>query len=125
MKLVQEEDFATSVPKKGAYFLKGLEELKRRHKIVGDVDGLGLALRIEICEPEDSFTPSKAIVDRMVDQALKGDLEHGGKRYGLVLDIGGYYKNVITLAPALTITYAEIDLAVALLDQLFARAAHP
>jgi len=121
MKLMQEEDFATLVPKKGAYFLKGLEDLKRRHKIVGDVDGLGLALRIEICEPQDSFTPSKAIVDRMVDEALKADLEHDGRRYGLVLDIGGYYKNVITLAPALTISFAEIDLALALLDQLFTR----
>jgi 4-aminobutyrate aminotransferase-like enzyme len=80
-----------------------------------------MALRIEICEPHDSFTPSKAIVDRMVDMALFGDLEHRGKRYGLVLDIGGYYKNVITLAPALTMSYEEIDLAITLLDQLFTR----
>ena len=109
------------MPEKGAYFLEGLQELKRRHKIIGDVDGLGLALRVEICEPHDSFTPSKAIVDRMVDEGLKGDLELNGKRYGLVLDIGGYYKNVITLAPALTISYEEIDLAIALLDQLMTR----
>ncbi|MGZ5865529.1 MAG: aspartate aminotransferase family protein [Xanthobacteraceae bacterium] len=121
MKMMHEDDYATSVPKKGAYFLKGLQELQRRHKIIGDVDGLGLALRAEICEPHDSFTPSKAIVDRMVDEGLKGDLEHNGRRYGLVLDIGGYYKNVITLAPALTISYEEIDLAIALLDQLMTR----
>ena len=120
MKMMHEEDFATSVPKKGAYFLRGLEELKRQHKIIGDVDGLGLALRAEICA-EDGFTPDKAIVDRMVDEALKGDLVHEGRRYGLVLDIGGYYKNVITLAPALTISYAEIDLALVLLDQLITR----
>jgi 4-aminobutyrate aminotransferase-like enzyme len=61
------------------------------------------------------------MVDRMVDEALKGDLEHDGRRYGLVLDIGGYYKNVITFAPSLTISYAEIDLAIALLDRLLAR----
>jgi 4-aminobutyrate aminotransferase/(S)-3-amino-2-methylpropionate transaminase len=121
MNMMGEEDYEQMTAFKGAYFLKGLEELKSRHKIVGDVDGLGMALRIEICEPHDSFTPSKAIVDRMVDEALLGDLEHDGKRYGLVLDIGGYYKNVITLAPALTISFAEIDLAIALLDQLFTR----
>lgn len=121
MKMMAEDDYETMVAKKGAYFLEGIQELKRRHKIVGDVDGLGMALRIEICEPHDSYTPSKAIVDRMVDIALLGDLEHGGERYGLVLDIGGYYKNVITLAPALTISHEEIDLAIALLDQLFTR----
>ena len=121
MKMMHEEDFATSVPKKGAYFLDGLKNLQRRHKILGDVDGLGLALRAEICEPHDSFTPSKAIVDRMVDEGLKGDLDYKGRKYGLVLDIGGYHKNVITLAPALTISHDEIDIAIALLDQLMTR----
>jgi 4-aminobutyrate aminotransferase/(S)-3-amino-2-methylpropionate transaminase len=121
MKMMEEENYAKTVPEKGAYFLKGLEELKRRHKIVGDVDGLGLALRAEICEPQDSFTPSKALVDKMVDEGLKGDLEYKGKKYGLVLDIGGYYKNVITFAPSLNISYEEIDMAMALLDQLFTR----
>jgi 4-aminobutyrate aminotransferase-like enzyme len=75
---------------------------------------------VEICA-EDGFTPDRAIVDRMVEEALKGDLDHNGRRYGLVLDIGGYYKNVITLAPSLDIGYAEIDLALALLDQLIVR----
>lgn len=121
MKMMEEENYAKTVPEKGAYFLKGLEELKRRHKIVGDVDGLGLALRAEICEPQDSFTPSKALVDKMVDEGLKGDLEYKGKKYGLVLDIGGYFKNVITFAPSLNISYEEIDMAMALLDQLFTR----
>jgi 4-aminobutyrate aminotransferase-like enzyme len=121
MKMMEDENYAKTVPEKGAYFLKGLEELKRRHKIVGDVDGLGLALRAEICEPQDSFTPSKALVDKMVDEGLKGDLEYKGKKYGLVLDIGGYFKNVITFAPSLDISYEEIDMAMALLDQLFTR----
>lgn len=121
MHLMREHDYEQMTALKGARFLAGLHDLKKRHKIIGDVDGLGLALRIEICEPHDSFTPSKAITDRLVDIALAGDLEDGGRKVGLVLDIGGYHKNVITLAPSLEITYEEIDLALALLDQLFDR----
>ena len=120
VRMLDDEDFETSVMAKGAYLLNGLQDLKRRHKIIGDVDGLGMALRIEICA-EDGFTPDKAKTDRMVDEALKADLEVDGKTYGLVLDIGGYYKNVITLAPALTISQAEMDLALNLLDRLFTR----
>jgi 4-aminobutyrate aminotransferase/(S)-3-amino-2-methylpropionate transaminase len=120
VRMLDDEDFETSVMAKGAYLLNGLQDLKRRHKIIGDVDGLGMALRIEICA-EDGFTPDKAKTDRMVDEALKADLEVNGKTYGLVLDIGGYYKNVITLAPALTISQAEMDLALNLLDRLFTR----
>jgi 4-aminobutyrate aminotransferase/(S)-3-amino-2-methylpropionate transaminase len=121
MKMMGETDYETAVMEKGAYFLKGLEELKRRYKVVGDVDGLGLAMRMEICEPHDSFTPSKAIVDRMVDEAFKADMEVDGRKYGLVLDIGGYYKNVITFAPSLHISKSEIDLALKLMDQLLHR----
>ena len=122
MRMLQETDYETMVMEKGAYFLEGLKDLQRRHKAIGDVDGLGLALRMEICEPHDSYTPSKAIVDRMVEEGLKGDIEIGGRRYGCVLDIGGYYKNVVTLAPSLHITREEIDLALKLLDALLVRA---
>lgn len=107
--------------RKGAYFLEQLNVLKKKYSIIGDVDGLGLALRIEICM-SDGFTPDKATTDWMAEEGMKANLSHNGKKYGLVLDLGGYYKNVITLAPALTISFPEIDLAVSLLDQLFARA---
>ncbi|HXF87437.1 MAG TPA: aminotransferase class III-fold pyridoxal phosphate-dependent enzyme [Xanthobacteraceae bacterium] len=120
VKMLEEDDFETSVAAKGAYLLDGLKQLQRRHGIIGDVDGLGLALRVEICA-EDGYTPDKETTDRLVAEALRADLEVGGKRYGLVLDIGGYYKNVITLAPALTISQSEMDLALALLDRLFER----
>ena len=41
--------------------------------------------------------------------------------YGLVLDIGGYEKNVITLAPSLLISEAEIDLGIQLFEALLKR----
>ena len=56
------------------------------------------------------------------DIGLAGDLLHDGKRMGLVLDVGGWYKNVITFAPSLDISYEEIDLAITLLDQALTKA---
>ena len=120
MRVFAETDFETMVMSKGKYFLEGLKELQKKHKIIGDVDGLGLALRAEICT-DDGFTPDKAMTDRMCDEAMKGDLVVNGKKYGLVLDIGGYHKNVITFAPALTISHEEIDLGLNLIDQLIRR----
>ena len=107
-------------PLKGAYFLKGLQELQKRWPQIGDVDGLGLALRCEICQ-EDGFTPNKKLLDLMADEGMKGDLVAKSGTYGLILDVGGYYKNVITLAPSLEITHEEIDLAIELLDILLRR----
>ncbi|MFM9939377.1 MAG: aspartate aminotransferase family protein [Hyphomicrobiaceae bacterium] len=122
MRMLEETDYEALTTSKGAYFLEGLRELKRRHRCVGDVDGLGMALRMEICDPADSFTPSKAIVDRMVEKGLAGNIDINGRRMGCVLDIGGYHKNVVTLAPSLHITISEIDLAIKLLDALLTAA---
>jgi len=121
LRMLEEADYEKLVTEKGAYFLAGLRELQRRHpEAMGDVEGLGLALRIEVCKP-DGITPDRELTDRIFAAGLKGDLEAGGRKYGLVLDVGGYYKNVFTLSPSFTITREEIDLAVELLDQLFRR----
>ena len=120
MRMTAETDYEAMVTAKGAYFLEGLRSLQRKWPQIGDVDGLGLALRAEICQA-DSYTPDKALLDEMAEEGMKADIEVGGKRYGLILDVGGYHKNVITFAPSLHISYAEIDLAIELLDALFKR----
>jgi 4-aminobutyrate aminotransferase-like enzyme len=120
LRMTQEHDFEPGIRARGAYFLQKLVALKSRWKVIGDVSGLGLALRIELCEA-DGFKPSRKLADRMFNEGLKGNLLVGGKKHGLVLDIGGYYKNVITLAPSLLITEAEIDLGIDLLDTLLRR----
>ncbi len=121
MRILTEGGYESEVARKGAYFLGKLHELKASHREIGEVDGLGLALRMEMCE-QDGVRPSRALADRMFQIGLQGDLAIDGRRMGLVLDIGGYYKNVITLAPSLQITTAEIDLAVRALDQVLVRA---
>jgi len=121
MKMLAQGDYETSVAEKGAYFLEGLKDLQTRWPQIGDVDGLGLALRAEICEA-DGWTPAKALLDQMAEEGMKGDLDAGnGKTCGLILDVGGYHKNVITLAPSLHISKDEIDLGIRLLDQLLRR----
>lgn len=118
MQLIEESSFSVEVPKKGEYFLSRLKELKRKYPQIGDVDGLGLALRIEVCQ-RDGFTPNKELTDAVTDIGLSGNLTAGGKKRGLILDVGGYYKNVFTLAPSLYITKEEIDLSVDLFEEAF------
>lgn len=119
--MMEEGNYESLVNEKGAYFLAGLREIQRRHPgIIGQVDGLGLALRIEVCKP-DGITPDRELTDRIFAAGLQGDLEARGERYGLVLDVGGYFKNTFTLAPSFTITREEMDLAIELIDKLFTR----
>ena len=79
-------------------------------------------LRVEICR-EDGYEPDRELADKMFAEGMKGDLDARGRRMGLVLDIGGYYKNVFTLAPCFRMTEEEIDISVELLEQLIRRCA--
>jgi 4-aminobutyrate aminotransferase-like enzyme len=115
---IEQRHYEKKVAESGAYFLGRLQELKKRHKTIGDVSGLGLALRIEVTE-QDRWTPNKALADKIFEAGLAGGITTSRGKMGLVLDIGGHYKNVFTLAPSLEITKKEIDLAVEMLDHLF------
>jgi 4-aminobutyrate aminotransferase-like enzyme len=121
LKLMEDSNYEERVPVEGAYFLKLLQQLQSKYpKCVGEVGGLGMALRLEVCK-DDGITPDPKMTHNIAQEGLKGDLVLGGKNYGLVLDIGGYYKNVFTLAPSLEISREEMEQAIVLLDQLFAR----
>jgi len=123
VRMMEEHDYEAITRRKGAYFLAQIRDLQRRYpKVIGHTDGLGMALRIEICG-EDGYQPDRALTDRIFSEGMKGDLVARGKRMGLVLDVGGYYKNVFTLAPSFDITEEEIDLGVELLEQLIRRCA--
>lgn len=116
MKLIEQSDFADQVPKKGEYFVSRLKGLMRKYPQIGHVEGLGLAIGVEICA-KDGFTPNRELTDAVMNLGLSGKLRCAGKTRGLILDVGGYYKNVFTLAPSLYITENQIDIAVELFEE--------
>ncbi|MCG6552461.1 MAG: aminotransferase class III-fold pyridoxal phosphate-dependent enzyme [Candidatus Magnetominusculus sp. LBB02] len=120
MSCFKENDMETVVKEKGQYLLNSLRDLQKRHKVIGDVDGLGLAVRVEMTKP-DGITPDRALTEKIFEEGINGNIDMGAKTYGLVLDVGGYYKNTFTLAPPLTITKEEIDLFIDLFDALLQR----
>ncbi|MBI4433121.1 MAG: aminotransferase class III-fold pyridoxal phosphate-dependent enzyme [Candidatus Omnitrophica bacterium] len=122
MKLCEENDYEKIVNAKGKAFLSRLKSLKKKHpKVIGDVDGMGLALRMEIVKP-DGYTPDRELADRIFAEGMKGDIKTSKGKMGLVLDVGGYYKNVFTIAPSFGITESEMNLAIELFEQLIRRA---
>lgn len=75
-------------------------------------------MSVEVTEA-DGYTPARELCDEIIEAGLKGNLSYKGKRCGLILNNGGYYKNIITLVPQLYISDEEIDMALELMDQLF------
>ncbi|MBM4124268.1 MAG: acetyl ornithine aminotransferase family protein [Nitrospira sp.] len=92
----------------GAYLRRELEKMKARHRLIGDVRGLGLLIGIECVRDRDS--KEMAIQER-------NDIIQRCFRKGLLLLGAG--QNVIRLAPPLVITKREADVALEILDGVF------
>jgi len=121
MKVLKEKDYESVLAVKSARFLQHLRALQCKHPEMGHVDGLGMALRVEICE-KDGVTPNRDLAGKIFAVGMEGDLEYNGQIMGLVLNIVGYHKHVIALAPSFEMTHDEIDQACALLDMAITRA---
>jgi len=117
LKIIEESDFETELPKKGHHFVSRIKQLQKKYPQIGDVAYQGLIIRIEMCQ-KDGYTPNPDLTDKMTNIGLSGKLTAGGKKMGIIFDVGGYYKNVFTLAPSFYITEKELDLAADLFEEV-------
>lgn len=93
----------------GGYALKRLKGMKEKYPLVGDVRGLGLFLGVELVKDrktrERAVDETEAIMYRALSRGLSFKLTMG---------------NILTLTPALTITKAEMDKALDIIEEFFA-----
>ena len=92
----------------GNYILAGLNKLKARHKVIGDVRGRGLMLGIEFVKDRATKEPAKEACAQAVENA---------RELGLLLGKGGLWGQTIRFAPPMNITKADADFLLAVLDE--------
>jgi 4-aminobutyrate aminotransferase-like enzyme len=84
----------------GTYFRTGLERLKVRHPLLGDVRGLGLFLGVELVRDGRTLEPADAeaayIVERLRDKRILASTD-------------GLWHNVIKIKPPLVYTQDNAD----------------
>jgi 2,2-dialkylglycine decarboxylase (pyruvate) len=113
--IVRSEDLPGRAARAGERLAAHLTELKDRHEAVGDVRGMGLLQGIELVEDRDSRRPAEAL-----GLALTEECERRGLSINLVRGGTGGAANCLRMAPSLTVTDDEIDLAAEILDSSLA-----
>jgi len=83
-----------------------LSELESEFDIVGETRGLGLMQGVELVDPDGETGP----VNVSTNPAPKLATEVGDrlKRDGIIMGVGGYYKNVIRFQPPLSIERSQL-----------------
>ena len=92
----------------GREFLKRLEEMKDKHRLIGDVRGLGMMCGLELVK-DAKKTPAVEETREVVEYAL---------RRGVILQPpGGRFANVLKMSPPLVITKEQLDFGLRTLDE--------
>jgi 4-aminobutyrate aminotransferase-like enzyme len=108
---IEEQNLLDNCASTGAYLRAGLEDLKEKHELIGDVRGMGLLQAIELVEDRQTKAPAAAETLMALEAARKN---------GLLLGKGGMYGNVLRLSPPMNIGRADVDQFLALLDRSLA-----
>src|SRR5439155_11120321 len=95
----------------GSYLIGKLQELQRKHRLIGDVRGLGLMVGIEVVSDRAKRTPAPRERHLVIEKAFERGL--------LTLPCGA---STIRLSPPLIAREPDVDKAVAILDAAFGAA---
>jgi 4-aminobutyrate aminotransferase len=110
--IIEEDKLMDNAETVGNYFRQGLEELKRKHEVIGDVRGMGLMQGIELVRDRKTKEPAPQETTQVMEEARRG---------GLLIGKGGLWGNVIRMSPPLNISKADVDDAIRILDQSFTK----
>lgn len=113
MAILERENLIENSAHQGEYLLAGLQDLKEKHPIIGDVRGKGLFCGIELVTDRTTKQP----VHESVAMAIVGRCKELGLLIGRTNRSLAGFNNTLNLSPALTINRIQLDQILATLDQ--------
>jgi len=108
IEVIEEDNLVENARVMGARLREGLNALKDKYPVIGDVRGMGLMQGMELVGEKKQ--PDAESAKRLMELT---------KINGLLVGKGGTYGNVLRVAPPLNVNKDQIDQALKVLDQSF------
>ncbi|PSN19913.1 aspartate aminotransferase family protein [filamentous cyanobacterium CCP5] len=110
LRVLTTQNLAEQALAQGAYLKRGLLKLKEQYEVIGDVRGRGLLLGVDLVKDRNSREPNPelgaAITRRCLELGLSMNIT-------MLPGMGSVWR----IAPPLTVTQAELDAGLAILEQ--------
>ena len=113
IEVIEEENLVDNARIMGNRLREGLNALKEKYPVIGDVRGMGLMQGMELVGEKKK--PDVESTKRVMELT---------RNHGLLVGKGGTYGNVLRVAPPLNVDKDEIDQALKVLDQSFGQLGH-
>jgi 4-aminobutyrate aminotransferase/(S)-3-amino-2-methylpropionate transaminase len=111
IEFIESERLPARASESGDYAMAKLRALQERHRLIGEVRGLGLMIGVELVKDE-KLTPAAAEAEAIRDALLQK---------GVLVGVGGAYGNVVRFQPPLIISRQQIDQAIRAFDEALAQ----
>ncbi len=105
---IEEQNLMANCTDTGGYLRSGLEALRDKHPLIGDVRGMGLLQAIELVGDRKTKAPAVAQTAMLMETARENRI---------LIGKGGMFGNVIRLSPPMNINRSDVDQFIGLLDK--------
>jgi alanine-glyoxylate transaminase/(R)-3-amino-2-methylpropionate-pyruvate transaminase len=105
--IIDEEGLQQNARLVGGRLKAGLQELQARHRLIGDVRGIGLMLGCELVRDRETKEPA-------VQETLA--VWEAMREMGVLVGKGGLFGNTLRIKPPMCITAADVDFTVEVMD---------
>ena len=105
---IEEERLLENSHTMGAHLRAGMDALKEKYPIIGDVRGMGLMQGMELVKDRKTKEPAADVTARVLERTREN---------GLLIGKGGIFANVLRISPPLIIGKADVDEALKILDK--------
>ncbi|KAL9656380.1 hypothetical protein ABK040_005146 [Willaertia magna] len=110
LRVIDKEQLQKNSLETGNLLINGLNKLKEKYPIIGDVRGKGLMLGVELVKDRKTLEPAKEETARVFERC---------KELGLLLGKGGLYGNVFRIKPPMCISKEDVEFALFVMDKAF------
>jgi alanine-glyoxylate transaminase/(R)-3-amino-2-methylpropionate-pyruvate transaminase len=110
LEVIEREKLQANALRIGNRILEGLNRLKEKHNVIGDVRGRGLMLGIELVKDRQSKEPAKEECAQILETC---------KEMGLLLGKGGLWGQTLRFSPPMCINEHDADFLLEVLDRAF------
>jgi alanine-glyoxylate transaminase/(R)-3-amino-2-methylpropionate-pyruvate transaminase len=111
LEVIDQENIQQNAKEVGTHLKNRLLELEQRHRLIGEVRGMGLMLGVELVR--DRKTKEPATTDA-------ADVLELSKDRGLIIGKGGLFGNTLRIKPPMCITKDDADFMADCLDEVLA-----
>jgi 2,2-dialkylglycine decarboxylase (pyruvate) len=113
LEIIEQEQLLQRSQEMGAYLALRLKELQSRHEEIGDLRGMGLLMGVELVKDRETRAPHHELGALTTQRCLQLGLSMNIRRRP---ERGSVWR----IAPPLTVTTADVDLAMTIFDQALA-----